>query len=91
MHPGWETANKNNLVENSISSEAKGRKNHLFASNHETVQRSAMQFSLFAICKLYHVNTIQWLSYVFENINDHKINAIEELLPQHYSEMIKKK
>jgi hypothetical protein len=27
---------------------------------------------------------------VFENINDHKINAIEELLPQNYAALINK-
>ena len=75
----------NNLVENSIRPVAIGRKNYLFAGNHEAAQRSAMLYSLFATCKLHGVNPIQWLTYVFENINDHKINAIEELLPQNYA------
>ena len=81
----------NNLVENSIRPVAIGRKNYMFAGNHEAAQRSAMLYSLFATCKLHNVNPIQWLTYVFENINDHKINAIEQLLPQYYSEMIKEK
>jgi transposase len=81
----------NNLVENSIRPVAIGRKNYMFAGNHEAAQRSAMLYSLFATCKLHNVNPIEWLTYVFENINNHKINAIEQLLPQHYSEMIKKK
>ena len=81
----------NNLVENSIRPVAIGRKNYMFAGNHEAAQRSAMLYSLFATCKLHNVNPIQWLTYVFENINNHKINAIEQLLPQHYSEMIKEK
>ena len=81
----------NNLVENSIRPVAIGRKNYLFAGNHEAAQRSAMLYSLFATCKLHNVNPIQWLTYVFENINDHKINAIEELLPQNYAVLINKK
>ena len=81
----------NNLVENSVRPVAIGRKNYLFAGNHEAAQRSAMLYSLFATCKLHHVNPIQWLTYVFENINDHKINAIEELLPQNYAELLSKK
>jgi transposase len=75
----------NNLVENSIRPVAIGRKNYLFAGNHEAAQRSAMLYSLFATCKLHNVNPIEWLTYVFDNINDHKINAIEQLLPQNYA------
>ena len=81
----------NNLVENSIRPVAIGRKNYLFAGNHEAAQRSAMLYSLFATCKLHHVNPIEWLTYVFENINDHKINAINQLLPQNYAALIAKK
>ena len=80
----------NNLVENSIRPVAIGRKNYLFAGNHEAAGRSAMLYSLFATCKLHNVNPIEWLTYVFENINDHKINAIEELLPQNYAQLLKK-
>ena len=79
----------NNLVENSIRPVAIGRKNYLFAGNHEAARRSAMLYSLFATCKLHNVNPIQWLTYVFENINDHKINAIHQLLPQNYAELMK--
>lgn len=80
----------NNLVENSIRPVAIGRKNYLFAGNHEAAGRSAMLYSLFATCKLHNVNPVQWLTYVFENINDHKINAIEELLPQNYTALLNK-
>lgn len=80
----------NNLVENSIRPVAIGRKNYLFAGNHEAAGRSAMLYSLFATCKLHNVNPIQWLTYVFENINDHKIKDIEQLLPQNYDELLKK-
>lgn len=80
----------NNLVENSIRPVAVGRKNYLFAGNHEAAQRSAMLYSLFATCKLHNVNPIEWLTYVFENINDHKINAIEQLLPQNYAALLSK-
>ena len=80
----------NNLVENSIRPVAIGRKNYLFAGNHEAAQRSAMLYSMFATCKLHNVNPIEWLTYVFENINSHKINAIHELLPQNYAAIVNK-
>ena len=78
----------NNLIENSIRPVAIGRKNYLFAGNHEAAQRSAMLYSLFATCKLHQVNPIKWLTYVFENINDHKINTIHQLLPQNYAAVL---
>jgi len=80
----------NNLVENTIRPVAIGRKNYLFAGNHEAAGRSAMLYSLFATCKLHNVNPVQWLTYVFENINDHKINHIEQLLPQNYAALLNK-
>lgn len=78
----------NNLIENSIRPVAIGRKNYLFAGNHEAAQRSGMLYSLFATCKLHNVNPIEWLTYVFENINEHKINEIEKLLPQNYAALL---
>ena len=81
----------NNLVENSIRPVAIGRKNYLFAGNDQAAQRSAMLYSLFATCKLHNVNPIEWLTYIFENINDHKINEIEQLLPQNYAALLDKK
>lgn len=77
-----------NLVENSIRPIAIGRKNYLFAGNHDAAQRSAMLYSLFATCKLHEVNPVEWLTYVFENINEHKINNIEALLPQNYKALV---
>jgi len=47
-----------NLIENSIGPVAIGRKNYLFAGNHEAAQRSAMLYSLFATCKLHNVNPV---------------------------------
>ena len=78
----------NNLVENSIRPVAIGRKNYLFAGNPEAAQRSAVLYSLFATCKLHQVNPIEWLTYVFKNINSHKINVIAQLLPQNYTALI---
>ena len=49
-----------------------------------------MWYSLFATCKLHYVNLIEWLIYVSENINDHKINTIPQLLPQNYAALAEK-
>jgi len=79
-----------NVIENAIRPIALGRKNYLFAGNHEAAQRIAMFYTLVANCHLNGVNPQQWLTYVFENINDCKINAIQELLPQKYAAILNK-
>lgn len=71
----------NNLVENSIRPVALGRKNYLFAGSHNGAQRSAMFYSFFACCKLNNIDPQKWLTYVLENIADHKVNKLHELLP----------
>jgi transposase len=74
----------NNLIENSIRPVALGRKNYLFAGSHEAAQHGAMLYSLFATCRLYNINPVEWLTEVFSKIKDHSINKIHELLPQNY-------
>jgi len=71
----------NNLIENSIRPVALGRKNYLFAGSHKGAERSAMLYSFFACCRLNNINPQKWFSYVLENIADHKVNKLHELLP----------
>jgi transposase len=71
----------NNLVENSIRPLALGRKNYLFAGSHDAAQRIAMMYSFFASCKKQGINPVTWLKFVLDNIAEHPINRIEELLP----------
>ncbi|GAC1427451.1 MAG: IS66-like element ISBthe5 family transposase [Flavisolibacter sp.] len=73
----------NNPVENSIRPVALGRKNYLFAGSHEAAQRSAMLYSLLGTCKLSGIEPYHWLRNVLEQIADHPINRIKELLPHH--------
>ena len=74
----------NNLVENAIRPIALGRKNYLFAGSHEAAQRSAMIYSLFAICKKHHVNPYQWLKYTLENIMSINHKNLKDLYPQNF-------
>lgn len=78
----------NNLVENVIRPIALGRKNYLFAGSHEAAQRSAMIYSLFAICKKHEVNPFQWLKYTLQNIMSINHKNIKELYPQNYKQII---
>lgn len=71
----------NNLVENSIRPIALGRKNYLFAGNHEAAQRNAVIYSILASCKARQINPMAYLSDVLDKLPARKINNIDDLLP----------
>ena len=71
-----------NLIENSIRPLALGRKNYLFAGNHEAAANIAMFYSFFGTCKKNEVDPQKWLTYVINNINDTKSSQLKFLLPQ---------
>jgi transposase len=71
-----------NLIENSIRPLALGRKNYLFAGNHEAAENIAMFYSFFGTCKKNEIDPHKWLTYVINNINDTKPSQLKELLPQ---------
>jgi transposase len=74
----------NNMIENTIRPLALGRKNYLFAGSHDAAQGYAMMYSFFATCKINNINPYEWLFDVFNNIQDYKINKLEEILPQNW-------
>lgn len=71
----------NNLIENTIRPVALGRKNYLFAGSHEGAKRAAMIYSLFATCKVNHIEPLQWLTQTLKALPDHPANQLEKLLP----------
>jgi len=71
-----------NLIENSIRPLALGRKNYLFAGNHEAAENIAMFYSFFGTCKKNGIDPQKWLTYVINNMNDTKASQLKELLPQ---------
>lgn len=74
----------NNPVENSIRPVAVGRKNYLFAGSHQAAQRSAMLYSLLGTCKMHGIEPYAWLRDVLQNVADHPVNKISELLPHRF-------
>ena len=74
----------NNLVENAIRPVAIGRKNYLFAGNHEAAQRNAMIYTFVNACKLHGVNPEVWLEDVLGRLHNHSMQRLEELLPHHW-------
>lgn len=74
----------NNLIENKIRPITLGRKNYLFAGSHEAAKRAGMMYSFMAMCKMEEVNPQEWLTDVLQNINNHSIQQLDELLPQNW-------
>ena len=71
----------NNLVENAIRPIAIGRKNYLFAGNHEAAQRIAVIYTFINACKNHDIDPAVWLQDVLGKLHQQPINRIEELLP----------
>ena len=71
----------NNGAENGIRPLAMGRKNYLFCGNHEAARHTAIIYSLLGTCKLNNVNPTEWLTNVFNQIQDCKNTQLHTLLP----------
>lgn len=74
----------NNAVENSIRPVAIGRKNYLFAHNHESAQRAAIIYTFMAICKKHEINPYHWLKATLLTIDQTNIQNLSSLLPQNF-------
>ena len=75
----------NNLVENSIRPMALGRKNYLFAGNHEAAQNAAMMYSFFGTCKKIDVNPNEWLPQTIAKLPYCQTQQdYEDLLPHNF-------
>jgi transposase len=74
----------NNLVENAIRPIAIGRKNYLFAGNHEAAQRNAMMYTFITSCKHCGIDPSVWLQDVLGRLHRQPINKIDDLLPQNW-------
>ena len=77
----------NNAIENAIRPIALGRKNYLFAGNHQAAARAGIIYSFFAMCKKHEVNPFQWLKYTLQNIMTINHKNISDLYPQNYKKL----
>jgi hypothetical protein len=71
----------NNAAERALRAVALGRKNYLFAGSDAGGERAAAMYSLIGSAKLNGINPEAYMTAVLQNIADHPINRIEELLP----------
>jgi len=77
----------NNGAENGVRPLALGRKNYLFCGNHEAAKRTAIIYSLLGTCKINNINPAEWLTNVFNNIPNCKVNDLYRLLPDQWGKM----
>jgi hypothetical protein len=75
----------NDQIENKVRLLALGRKDYLFAGNHQAGHNIAMRYSFFATCKEHNINPSDWLKNILEKLPDAKITDLEKLLPQNWS------
>jgi len=71
----------NNAAERAIRSVALGRKNYLFAGSDAGGESAAMVYSLIGTAKLNGLDPFKYLHAVIDRINDHPVNAVDQLLP----------
>ncbi len=77
----------NNLIENDMRALALGRKNYMFAGNHEAAENTAVMYSLMACCKSANVDPHNWLTDVLSKIPYYNLDYskdLDELLPHNW-------
>jgi transposase len=74
----------NNPAERAIRPIALGRKNFLFAGSDAGGETLADAMTIIETAKLHNLNPQAYLADILARINDHKINALDQLLPWHW-------
>lgn len=74
----------NNLIENAIRPLALGRKNYLFAGNHEAAANIANFYTVFGTCKKQVINPYNYLVWYLERVNETSIQNIASISPESY-------
>ena len=75
----------NNTAERAVKPVAIGRKNWMFAGSEGGGKAMAIAFTLIETAKLNNVDPQAWLTWVLDQIADHKITRLGELLPWRYA------
>jgi len=75
----------NNSAERAVKPVALGRKNYMFIGSEGGGKAAAIAYTLIETAKLNTVDPQAWLTWVLDQIADHKITRIDELLPWHYA------
>lgn len=71
----------NNIIENAIRPLALGRKNYLFAGNHEAATNIGYYYTVFGTCKALGVNPYDYMVWFLSKVANTKIEKIGDLAP----------
>lgn len=71
----------NNTAERALRGIALGRKSWLFAGSDRGGERAAIMYTLIVTAKLNDIDPQAWLANVLARIADHRITALDQLLP----------
>jgi transposase len=74
----------NNLSERAIKPLVIGRKNYLFAGSHEGAKAAAIIYSIIETCKMWGINTYDYLIDVLARLPNTLNKNIRQLLPYHW-------
>jgi len=77
-----------NLVENCIRPLALGRKNYLFAGNHQAATNIGVFYTIFNTCRHLEINVMDYTIWYLERIGHTKINEIASLSPMAYKKLM---
>jgi len=75
----------NNSAERAIKPVALGRKNYMFIGSEGGGKAAAIAYTLIETAKLNDVDPQAWLTWVLDQVADHKITRLDELMPWTYA------
>jgi len=78
----------NNLIENAIRPLALGRKNYLFAGNHEAAANIANFYTIFGTCKKLDLNPYNYMVWYLQRVNGTNIQEIHSISPESYKKIL---
>ena len=74
----------NNISERAMKPIVIGRKNYLFSGSHEGAKAAAIIYSIIETCKMWNVNTYDYLTDVLARLPNTLNKDIRQLLPYHW-------
>jgi len=79
----------NNIIENAIRPLALGRKNYLFAGNHDAAINIGYYYTIFGTCKALEVNPYDYMVWYLSKVTSAKTSEIAKISPDEYKKSIK--
>ena len=79
----------NNIIENAIRPLALGRKNYLFAGNHDAAVNIGHYYTIFGTCRALGVNPYDYIVWFLTKVTSVKTSEMAKISPDEYQKSIK--